>query len=188
MAFNSNQFNINSNTNIPGALTLALNPNVLDAKISSTQTGTVQNSDGVVIENVQGKLSVTRASAATDNIFGFVTAEIRENEYSANDVVKVAIRDSGMVMTASEAINPGQSLQFNPADRKVAPHSGSNTVIGIALSKASQDGDLLNVLLDTPGISRPVAFTDLTDTPSSIVANNFVKGNATGDAIEFSAS
>lgn len=143
----SNQFAI---SNEKGSLTLLQNNNVFDGLVSASEAGTLAPGAGLVITDVAGKKTrFELATAATDEIFGFVPFDIRVSSYVANDAVKAASNDCVMIMEASAAFASGAKLQFDPATLKVATQTGSNTIIGIALEKSAADGDLIPVFIKT---------------------------------------
>ena len=155
MSQNSNQFNI---TNEKGALTLLENLNVIDAIVAAAETGTLVPGNAVTITDIAGKKTrVQLATALTDKIFGFIPTDVRTNEFVADEVVRVAFRDTVMVMEASAAIAAGADLQFDPATNKVATAVGANTIIGKALEKATADADLIMVLIQTPNENASLA-------------------------------
>ncbi len=149
MTQNSNQFQI---TNEKGTLTLVQNINVVNAIVDVDETATLVPGDAVKIKDVSGKtIKVEKATALTDDVFGFVPFDFIKNEYVLNESLKVAFNDSVMIMEASAAIAAGAQIQFDPATAKVATLIAPNTKIGFSLDKAAADGDLVRVLIKTPG-------------------------------------
>jgi hypothetical protein len=145
----SNQFNI---TNIVGALTLLQNNNILSGLVDANESGTLVPGNAVLMKDVASKIpKFELATAKTDDIFGFIPSDIRTSEYVLNEPIKVAFNDCVMLMEASAAIAGGADLQYDPATNKVATRVAPNTTIGKCLDKAAADGDMVRVLIKTPG-------------------------------------
>lgn len=190
----SNQFN---QTNEVGALTLLLNNNIFDGLVDADESGTLVPGNAVVMKDVASpKMKFELATALTDNIWGFVPYDVRIASYVANDVIKVAFNDCVMLMTASAAIATGVELQFDPSTNKVATKVAPNTSIGFALDKAAADGDLIKVLIKTPGnsdqdfsgVTATVTELNLLDgatvTTAEINYNDLTTGPGTQEALK----
>jgi hypothetical protein len=148
MTLSSNQF---QRSNIKGRLDEILNLNQFRCIVDKDEESTLVPGDAVKIKDVAGTLIVVeKAAALTDDIFGFVPYSVDKNEYVANDLLQIASRDCVMVMEASAGIARGVSVQFNPATRKVATKTGTNTAVGISLEKAAADTNLIKVWIQTP--------------------------------------
>ena len=99
------------------------------------------------------------------------------------------IKSGYAFIEASAAIAKGARLK-SAADGKAVTAGANDIAFAIALEAATTSGQL--ILCDFPQYSNPtviggIAFTDLTDTPSTITASKTVEGNATGDALVFAA-
>lgn len=148
MTQNVNQF---KQTTEKGTLDLGINWNLLNCRIdpASVATFTNANAFAVKIVDVAGKqITVDLATAANDDIIGFITYEVKTNSYVAGDYVRVAFGYSVMTMEASAAIARGADLEIVPTGNKVVTKS-TGTSIGRALDKAAADGDLIRVLIKT---------------------------------------
>lgn len=148
MTQNLNQFN---QTPEKGQLDAAINWNLLGVRIDPASVADFTNSNGfaVKITDTDGKhITVDLATAASDDIFGFLPYEVKTNSPAAGDFVRVAFGDSVMLMEASAAIARGADLEILPAGNKVVTQS-TGTSIGRALDKAAADGDLIRVLIKT---------------------------------------
>lgn len=169
MTLTSNQF---QRSNIKGRLDEILNINQFRCIVASTETATLIPGDPVKIKDVAGSLIVVeKATALTDDIFGFVTYSVDINEYVAGDILQVASCDCVMVMEASAAIARGVAVQVDYSTGKIATKTGTNTAIGIALEKASGDTSLIKVWIKTPrlvdedlvGLTASIAELNLLD-------------------------
>jgi len=148
MTQNLNQF---KPTSEKGMLDLAINWNQFDCKIDPASVADFTNANGfaVKIVDVAGKsIMVDLATAAADDIFGFVPYEVKTNSYVAGDFIRVASLSGVMKMEASAAIARGADLEILPTGNKVLTNAGG-TSIGRALDKAAADGDLIRVLIKT---------------------------------------
>jgi len=144
MAIVSNQFSI-----LPQKGTLSLFPNVnlVDCQVDTSESGTIKAGDPLVIVDVAGAVIKVKKAAATDKFLGCVPYSVKGNEYVAEDMIRVAMDYCCLQMEASAAIAAGIEVEINPTTGKVAPQSGTNTVIGDALGKAAADGDLIPVMI-----------------------------------------
>jgi len=169
MSQNSNQFALTAEK---GQLTLGMNINVFSGKVTAGSAA-LTPATAVVLSDVTGPVkNFTKATAITDDIFGFVPYNIKTASYAAGEPVKMAFQGSVMIMEASAAIAAGADVQFDPATEKVATLTSTNTNVGKALTKAATDGDLVEVLITTPGYS----VTDLAAVASLVVTNNAAIG------------
>lgn len=170
MTLTSNQF---QRSNIKGRLDEILNINQFRCIVASTETATLIPGDPVKIKDVAGSLIVVeKATALTDDIFGFVTYSVDINEYVAGDILQVASCDCVMVMEASAAIARGVAVQVDYSTGKIATKTGTNTAIGIALEKASGDTSLIKVWIKTPRLVDE----DLVGLTASIAELNLLRG------------
>jgi hypothetical protein len=145
----SNQFNL---SNEKGSLTLANIDNVYNCKVDASESATLVPGDPVKIKDIAGSLiTIEKADAATDNILGFVARSFKKTEYVALDGIQIASNLCVMNMEASAAIAAGADLEISVSTSKVATHAGTGSIIGKALEKAAADGDLIKVLIATPG-------------------------------------
>lgn len=132
-----------------GVLDKNRNYNLFDAKVASGSGNTLTGGTAVVIQDEAGKvLTIDKAAAITDDIFGIVLYESRKNSFVADDFVRIAFNNSVVNMEASAAIAKGAALEVVLTGDKVATQS-TGTTIGRALDKASADGDIIRVLITT---------------------------------------
>ncbi len=148
MTQSSNQF---SQTPEKGQLDLAINWNVFDARIDPNSVADFTNANGFAIKIVDSsskQITVDLATAASDDIFGFIPFEIKTNTYVAGDLVRVGINLTVILMEASAAIVKGALVEILPTGNRVVTQT-SGTIVGRALEKATADGDLIKVLIKT---------------------------------------
>lgn len=148
MTQNVNQF---GPTPEKGQLDGAINWNLLTVKIDDSSVANFTNASGFALKIIDkaGEIpTVDLATAATDDVYGFLPYEIKTNSYVAGDLVRVAYDNSIMIMEASAAIASGASVEIVPTGNKVATQS-AGTTIGRALEKATADGDLIKISIST---------------------------------------
>lgn len=180
MTMTINQFAIQRQK---GNLTTAPDWNVLACKIDSAQVGTLTYGDAVVITGTAaGQTTVSKAALASDDIFGFVVYSIRKTTFSAGEYVNIAFNDAVMFMEASAAILSGAPVQFDPSTAKIATQASGNTTVGIAIQKASADGDLIPVLIKTPNVAPNISTSF---TPGLVTASDLVAVDANKDIAIF---
>lgn len=89
------------------------------------------------------------ACAVTDVPYGMVVYDAVKNEHAVGDFVALAESGDSVFLVAGGAISVGAKLQFNATTRKVDDTAtATNAYIGIAETKASAEGDLIQVKLD----------------------------------------
>ena len=138
----SNQFN---QTNEKGAADLAQNSNVYSVRIDPNSVATLSGGSPVKVVDVAGQaITVDLATAASDDIVGFVRLISKTNTFVAGDYCTILSDNCGMFMEASAAIAKGALVEIVPTGVKVATKA-AGTTIGRALNKATADGDLILV-------------------------------------------
>jgi hypothetical protein len=145
MTQNVNQFGMSLEK---GLLTLSKD-NLFDVKVDDASVATLVNGAAVKItDTTDSQITIDLATAAADDIFGFVVYESRKNSHIAGALIRVACTGSVVQMEASAAIARGADLEIVPTGEKVVTQS-TGTSIGTALDKAAADGDLIRVLVKT---------------------------------------
>ena len=92
---------------------------------------------------------VVSACAVTDVPYGMVVYDAVKNTHGVGDLVALAQTGDSVFLVAGGSISVGAKLQFNATTRKVDDTTtSSNAYIGIAETKATADGDLIQVKLD----------------------------------------
>ena len=154
MTQNSNQREQNSEQ---GQLDLAINPAVMSAFIALTETETLVPGTPVKLADIAGGVPrLLVATADTDAIFGYLVRNFKDQSWVAGEHCEVAFAGSVMYMTAGAAIARGANVEYDVSAVKVITAAGVNPVTGIALDKATADGDLVRVLILVPTGSEVV--------------------------------
>ncbi len=149
-SLNPNQF---TETTIRGALDLRLNFNTVAVQVYTSETGELYPGSPVkLVDSAGGVPKVVAITASTDEIFGFVNFDIKSRAFVAGDMMEVSIKGNVMWMYAAAAIARGAKCVFDYANNGVGPISGAGaeTLVGWAYDKASAQGDLIRVYIETP--------------------------------------
>jgi hypothetical protein len=168
MTVNSNQFRM---TDVKGKLDLS-SINSLTCLISSAQVGSLLPAQPVKLIDTLDKLPVIAAvESDTDDIFGFINFSVKDTSFAPGTPCEVSILNNVMYMEASAGILRGAPVAVVLSGIKIATAVGNQTIIGIALDKASASGDYIRVWIKTPMDAQAivgVAEVDLKDQPASV--------------------
>jgi hypothetical protein len=116
---------------------------------TATDTVTAGNFVKLYTSSTSTVRPVVAACAVTDVPYGMVVYDALKNVHGVGDLVALAQSGDSVFMVAAGAIAVGAKLQFNATTRKVDDTTTStNAYIGVAETKASADGDLIQVKLD----------------------------------------
>lgn len=118
--------------------------------VSSNQATALKAGDVVTIDATvaNAHCPVIKKAAANDVIFGVIPYDVRKNSYVAGEKCAVAVEGSYLYFIAGGAISQGAKLGFNATSGKVSSTVGAgNSVVGIANTTASADGDFIQVKL-----------------------------------------
>lgn len=86
---------------------------------------------------------------ATDDVFGVVVYDARTAVNAVGDKIAIAQTGDIIYLPVAGAVNVGAKLQFDAETGKVDDTTtGGNTYIGVAVTKGSTDGDIIQVELD----------------------------------------
>lgn len=114
--------------------------------------GTAVAGTFVKIKAVAGaKTRVVEAiTADTDKVFGIIPYNAVMNSYTDGQMVNVVRDFTTIVCEASAAINAGDTVMPVISGLKVATQTTGKSVVGEAVTPATQAGDLLEVLIKIP--------------------------------------
>lgn len=122
---------------------------VLSGFIKADSVATFAPAVGVVIAGSENGVMVFEKALATSKDIYFIKYEVGKTVYGVSSLRDRGIAAMGseneMYMTAGAAITAGARLEIVPASNKVITNAGINTVIGIALSNANANGDVIRV-------------------------------------------
>lgn len=116
---------------------------------TSTDTVTAGNFVKLYSSSTSTTNPVVAACAVTDVPYGMVVYDAVKNVHGVGDYVALAQSGDSVFMVAGGAISVGAKLQFNASTRKVDDTTTSTyAYIGVAETKATSAGDLIQVKLD----------------------------------------
>lgn len=153
MALNQNQFAMSV---VQGQMDLRFNPSVIAARIDATSAGNVAPGTPmkIVSKTTAGVPNVVECAADTDDVFGFVSYNLKNQNFDAGDLVDLAaMRDNVMYLTASAAIASNAKVMIVVSGVKVATATSGKTIVGRALDGAAAAGQLIRVYIDLPGVA-----------------------------------
>lgn len=137
-------------TTIQGAMDLQYQGSSISVRLDSTTAGDVLPGTPVKLVNDAGpEIEVVECAADTDHVFGFVQYDPKKANFDAGDMMEIALVNGGkcMWMTASAAIAKGAAVMVVISGVKVATATTNKTQVGICLTKAAADLDLVRVLM-----------------------------------------
>lgn len=146
MTLNQNQF---AQIPVQGQVDLlGFGSNVISGQISANESATLVAGQAVKMEDTAGGVPKFVALAAdTDIPFGFITYNVKNTSYVANDRVEIALFGSIMYMTAGAAIARGANIEIDVSETTVITAAGTNPTCGFAYDKAAALGDLIRVYI-----------------------------------------
>lgn len=142
-----------------GQLDLNRFSDVVTCRVSTSASASLVPGQAVTLADEAGKTIsvIDGVSGPTVKAFGVVLRNLKQSEFAVNEMVEVAINGSVVYMEASEAIARGGLVAYSVTGEKVAEAVSTNEVLGIAMDKASADGDLIRVMLAPATVSQVVA-------------------------------
>lgn len=146
---------------IQGQMDLRFNPAVLSGFIDASSAGGLVPGQAVKAVSKTGSafgalpIALVEIAAITDDIFGILIYNIKNQTFGANMAVEVAaMRDNVIYLTSGAAIATNAKVQMVLATPgQVITQTGSNRVVGRALDGASGSGQLIRVMIDLPGLT-----------------------------------
>ena len=128
----------------------------IEAKIASTETGTLVPGTVVKLVDVSGDKPAVAIAAASDTPFGVVQYEAKKNSYTyaagADNSITIASFASVIKLEASAAIAAGAKVEYVPTGAKVVTNS-TGVAFGKALDKATASGDIIKVMVLVPNLA-----------------------------------
>lgn len=157
MALEINQFKQGTTK---GKVDQALSPSNTSAIIDETEAGELKAGDPVVIVPgvKKGVPAVVKATAVTDDIFGFIAYDLKSQSFKKGDRIEVAFaQGSVIVLEAAKAIDRWVDVILDvtdPANIKVTDTvAGGETIVGRTYDGAKGDEDLIRVWINLPGVA-----------------------------------
>lgn len=148
MALNQNQFAI---TPVPGDISNRGSGVVVNAQIKIGEIAPILPGQAVKIVDVASQLPVVTALTGQNDVpMGVITRNLKNAAYTEGNIVELALMNTIVYMTASEAISWLQPVHYNYSTDKVEVLDGSYPQVGLAYDKATADGDVIRVLVTVP--------------------------------------
>lgn len=135
---------------------------VISAQVSTTEAAALVAGQPVKRVNSYNKLpEITALTANTDEAFGYVVRNQKDASAAAGSIVEIALQGTIMYMTAGAAIAANAAIEVVYTTNKVITNAGTNPVAGVALDRASADGDLIRVFVITPAFASSQTIADV---------------------------
>lgn len=150
MALNINQF---AQSMVQGILDPGQpQPNTFSCRVDAS-SATLIPGDAVKSVDTAGKVPVvTKCTADTDDVWGFVNYNFKNSSFAANAMVEIsAFEGNAMYMTASAAMARNANVAIVIASSKIVTATTNQRIVGKLLDKATADGDLVRVYINLPG-------------------------------------
>ena len=148
MTLSLNQFA--PNTPFAGMYVYQANlPQLHNVVVSASQATALESGAIVALDaaSTNADAPVALQAAVTDKIFGVVTYNPAKNKWVAGDRIAIA-RDGDIVwLPAAAAVAVGADLYFTAANKVTSSATSGNSIVGVALTPASAEGDLIQVEL-----------------------------------------
>jgi hypothetical protein len=150
MSLNQNQF---AQIPVQGQLDLSYNTTTIACQVDSTQVGSLVPGQSVkLIDSLGGVPKVVAVTSDSDTVFGFVNYNVKDRLYAAGDALEISsLYGNVMFLQATAAIARGALLKGVVATvGGVATVTAGAKIVGWALDKAANSGDLIRVAVNCP--------------------------------------
>lgn len=146
--------NVFNQSPIQGMLDLRFNGQTVSCIVDISSAGNLVPGQAVkMVGNVPGGVPhVVECAANSDDVYGFINYNIKNQNFSALDNVEIsAMRNNVMYMTASAAILRNAQVAVVIASQKVVTATSGMRIIGRAFDEATAADQLIRVTIDLPG-------------------------------------
>lgn len=150
---NQNQF---AQRSIVGMMDQKIGPtNVISCEVDASETTTLVVGQAVkIVDNADGAPKVVKCSANSDEVFGFIVFNQKDQSYVAGSKLEVAIKGSCMFLYAANAIARGAQVTLDlSSPGMVGAKNTSDKIVGYAFDKAAGYGSLIRVMIETPSFT-----------------------------------
>ncbi len=140
------------NIPLPGMYAYQANlPQLHNVIVTSTVTDASPIKAGAIVTldstSTNTNAPVVKQAAVTDSIFGVVVYNPIQSTFIGNERIAIA-RDGDIVwLPAAAAVNVGADLYFNASNQVTSTVTAGNSIVGKAMTKATQAGELIQVEL-----------------------------------------
>lgn len=150
-SLNPNQF---AQVPLSGQLDEKFNWNSIPCLVDLTQTtAPIYAGQPVkIVDSAGGVPKVVACAASTDECFGFANYSFINTQFPAGAPLEVSLSGNVIYLYATGAIARGAQVQLDVPNNGVAQKVGSSgaNILGWALDKATAQGQLIRVMLQTP--------------------------------------
>lgn len=151
MVMNQNQFTMST---LKGSRLFGEAANVMTVELyNASATAEFVAGEFILLDSATGANSTPRAvkgTAVNDVFFGVILTNPLTESFYAGDRVEIGILGSHVLCEAAGAIAVGAQVSYDPTTKKVVNWVTGSPVpskVGIALTKAAADGDLISVFV-----------------------------------------
>lgn len=145
MSLNQNQF---VQSVVKGQVDLRFNGNTVACRVKSDEaTALVPGQKVKIVDSAGGVPEVTAITADTDKVFGVVNYNVKDASFEAGSYVEISMWSNVVYLEASAAIARGADVMPVVTGNKIATATEGKSVVGMAIDKASADGDLIRVMI-----------------------------------------
>lgn len=132
--------------------------NSISVQIDSTQaTGLYFGAAVKMVDSSGGVPKVVGCAANSDEVLGFINFNIKTIKFLAGDAAEISMAGNVMYLYATGAIARGVQVSLDLTSNGGVRSSAGNTgddIVGWALDKAVNPGDLIRVYLKTPSFAK----------------------------------
>ena len=151
---NPNQF---AQSAVLGMLDLRFNPNTVAVQIDASETAILYAGQAVkMVDSAGGVPKVIACSADADQVLGFLNYNIKNVGYSAGDAAEISMNGNCQFLRATAAIARGARVCLDIltiGGVKPVSGSGGERIVGWAYDKATNAGDMIRVMVQTPSFA-----------------------------------
>ena len=166
------------NTPIDGMYVYQANlPQLHNVIVSASQSTALAAGAFVTLDtsSTNTNAPVAKQAGVTDKVFGVLTYNPVKNQYGAGERIAIARANDIIFKTAAGEIAVGSDLYFNSSNQVTSTPATGGTKIGVALTPAAAEGDLIQVELHFEKAIAASQLPDLSDTyQTKLTAGDFV--------------
>lgn len=148
MALNQNQFTLET---LKGSKIHGVESQVMSVQFfSATASDVLSPGEFVILDSATPAGSMPRVRVGADqtsSYLGVVLTNPIVESFAVGEKCEIGILGSVVVCEADGAYSVGSALAYDPATKKVTAFGAGEKQVGIALTKASANGDLIRVLV-----------------------------------------
>jgi len=137
-----------------GMLDQKFNMNTMSVQIDSTETGTLVAGQAVkMYDRAGGVPKVVACEANSDQVLGFINYSVKDQSFVAGDRAEISIKGNVMYLISVGAIARGAQVELNrtyAGGVRTKTGSSGARIVGWAMDKATADGQLIRVYIETP--------------------------------------